>query len=404
MEQKPKLPSIEYIVLVAMLTSIVALATDVMLPALDIIGEDLNAPRPNDVHYIVTIFFLGYAIGQLIAGPLSDTIGRKPAIYIGYVILVIGCIISMLTESWTIMLAARLLQGIGAASPRIVTMALIRDEHAGRPMARIMSIVMAVFILVPIVAPAIGQGLIYMGGWPLTFAGLMVLAIAVSIWFALRQPETLAPENRRPFNPKKLGAGVVEVIKTRAALGYTLAAGCIFGAFMGYLGSAAQIFKQAFEVGDLFAFYFAVAAMALGVSSLTNAAFVMRLGMYRLSLTALIGLTVLSFAFWLILPMFEGIPPLWLFLAWQLAAFFCVGITFANINAMALEPLGHMAGLGAAFIGSISTFIALPLASLIGNSFDGTVYPLVVGFAVLGLMATLISVWTEQGFRRSSQG
>ena len=403
MSDKAKLPSVEYIVLVAMLTSIVALGTDVILPALDVIGEDLHAPRPNDVHYLVTVFFFGFAIGQLLSGPLSDSIGRKPAIYIGYVIFVIGCVISMLTESWTVMLAARLLQGIGAASPRIVTMALIRDEHSGRPMARIMSIVMSVFILVPIVAPAIGQGLMYIGGWPFTFVGLIVLAVAVSIWFAFRQPETLAPENRRPFSANNIWVGLVEVLKTRATMGYTLAAGCIFGAFMGYLGSAAQIFKLAFDVGDMFSLYFAVAAMSLVISSMANAAFVMRLGMYRLTLIALVGLTLLSFAFWAVLPMFGGVPPLWLFITWQLLAFFCVGITFANINTMALEPLGHMAGLGAAFIGSISTFIALPLASFIGNAFDETVYPLVIGFAVLGFLTLIISVWTEKGFSRSTQ-
>ncbi len=396
-DQGQRLPSAGYVVLLAVLISIGAMATDVMLPALDVIGMALGASDPNDVHLVVTAFFLGMAAGQLLVGPLSDSFGRKPVIYAGYGVFVLGCVISMTTDSWALMLAGRVLQGLGAAAPRIVTVALVRDEYEGRAMARVMSIVLAVFIMVPIIAPALGQGLIHLGGWRLTFAGLAVLGIAVSLWFGARQPETLAPAERRAFRLSSIGRGVVEIFGTRVAFGYTIATGLIYGAFIGYLGSTQQIFEGVFGVGDLFAAYFALAAASLGVASLLNASLVMRLGMRKLTWAALVTLTALSFGFWLILPSYAGIPPLAAFLAWQLSAFFCVGIIFGNLNALSLEPLDHMAGLGAAFVGSLATFVSLPLAALIGQRFDGTVAPLILGFAILGLATYVVVLWTNRG-------
>lgn len=388
--------SAEYILLVAILISIGAMGTDIMLPALDQIGQDFGVTNQNDVHFIVTAFFFGIAAGQVIMGPLSDSFGRKPVIYLGYALFILGCLLSVFADSWAMMLIGRVLQGIGAAAPRIVTVALVRDQFEGRAMARIMSVVMAAFIIVPIIAPALGQVLIYYGGWRATFAGLIVLAVLVTVWFAKRQPETLHLARRQPFRIYHILRGILEVFRSRIALGYTIATGLMYGMFVGYLGSAQQIFDEVFGVGNLFAAYFAVSAASLGVASLVNAKFVMRIGMLRLTLAALIGLTVISFLFWVALVSFDGRPPLVVFLSWQLAAFFCVGITFGNLNALALEPLGHIAGLGAAFVGSISTLISLPLAWVIGSNFDGTVYPMVSGFAVLGLAACFAVFWTER--------
>ena len=396
MRQRPATPSAEYVILVALLISIGALGTDLMLPALDVIGQDLGAKNPNDVHFIVTAFFLGMAAGQLFVGPLSDSFGRKPTIYVGYAVFVLGCLISMVTDSWAMMLFGRVLQGLGAAAPRIVTVALVRDEYEGRAMARVLSIVMAVFIIVPIIAPALGQGLIYVGGWKSTFLGLAVLAIAVSLWFGTRQRETLAVSNRRAFRIRDIWRGLLEIVGKRVVLGYTIATGLMYGMFVGYLGSAQQIFHEVFGVGDLFVVYFALASASLGAASLLNASLVMRLGMRLLTWAALVGLTVLSSVFWAVLPFYGGLPPLAMFLVWQLSVFFCVGIIFGNLNALALEPLGHMAGLGAAFVGSIATFISLPLAAAIGYQFNGTVFALVAGFAILGLATCAAMIWTNR--------
>lgn len=387
---------LEYVMLVAFVISIGALATDLMLPALDIIGQELGVQNENDVHLIVTAFFLGMAGGQLIVGPLSDAYGRKPVILLGYLVFILGCVLSMFAESWAVMIMGRVLQGVGAAAPRIVVVAMIRDEYEGRGMARILSMVMTVFITVPIIAPTLGEGLIYLGGWKATFAGLVVLSFMVLLWFHLRQQETLGAANRRPMKVRSIVNGVKEVVTTKVTMGYTFALGCMNGVFLGYLGSAQQIFQGTLQVGDLFVVYFAIASVSLGAASLLNAKLVMRLGMRKLTWRALVALSLISFCFWLVLTIYAGVPPLPLFLIWQLSAFFCVGIIFGNVSALSLEALGHMAGLGSAFVGSISTFIALPMAWLIGRQFDGTLYPLLAGFSVLGLLACLVVYWTER--------
>jgi len=391
------LPLAEFVVLIALMVSIVALATDIMLPALNIIGRDLGVADPNTPQLVISSLFLGFAAGQLIAGPLSDSFGRKPVIYLGYAVFVAGCVMSMFATSFAVMLAGRVLQGVGAAGPRIVTLALVRDGYEGRAMARIMSIVMAVFILVPAIAPAIGQGVIVLGGWRATFALLLALAVVAFVWFAVRQPETLAVEKRHVFSLSNIVAGLREACRIRTAIGYTVAAGLIFGAFIGYLSTAQQIFQTSYNTGSRFALYFGIAALAVGAASVVNARLVMRLGMRLLTWRALVGVTALSAAFLLPVGLADGVPPLWLFMAWLLATFFCMGIIFGNLTALAMEPLGHMAGLGAAMVGSLSTFISLPLGWAVGHAYNGGVLPLVLGFAALGMAALLVARWAGAG-------
>lgn len=399
--RRSPLPLAEFVVLLALMISIVAMATDVMLPALGTIGRELGAPGPNDAQLIVSSLFLGFAFGQALAGPLSDSFGRKPVIYAGYVIFVAGCALSLLAASWEMMIVGRILQGVGAASPRIVALALVRDGYEGRAMARIMSVVMAVFILVPTIAPAIGQGVISLSGWRATFALLITLALITWIWFALRQPETLPPENRRAFSFTNIWASLKEVCTSRIAIGYTVATGFIFGAFLGYLSTAQQIFQTAYDSGALFALYFGVAALAIGSASVVNSFFVMRLGMRLMTWRALIGVVTLSLLFLIPASLSGGVPPFWMFMAWLMMVFFCVGILFGNLNAIAMEPLGHIAGMGAALVGSLSNFIALPLAWAIGSRFDGTVLPLVAGFGTLAVGSMLVILWTERGLPTS---
>jgi DHA1 family bicyclomycin/chloramphenicol resistance-like MFS transporter len=386
----------EFIVMLAFMVSIVAMATDIMLPALSMIGEDLRVGDPNDVQLVVSSLFFGFSVGQLIVGPISDTYGRKPVIFVGYFVFVVGCILSISSTDLATMLTGRFLQGVGAAAPRIVSTSLIRDGYVGRAMARIMSIIMSVFILVPAIAPSIGQGVILVLPWRYTFVVLLAMAVVAAVWFGVRQPETLARENRRALSLSNLVAGTIEVLSIRTVFGYTISMGFIFGAFLSYLGASRQIFQDALNVGDMFAIYFGVAALALGAASLLNSMLVMRLGMRLLTHWALVALVLLSGAFFAVFQSFDGQPSVSLFMAWQLAAFFCVGILFGNLNALAMEPLGHIAGLGAALIGSISTFISLPFGWLIGQMYDGTVLPLVGGFFSLGLAALIAARWTER--------
>ena len=387
----------EFVVLMALLISLVALSIDAMLPALSEIGGELGAQRGNDSQLVVSCLFLGLAAGQLVYGPLSDSIGRKPAIYGGLVLFVIGCLLSIASWNFSAMLAGRFLQGLGAAGPRIVTIALVRDRYEGRAMARIMSLVMAVFIIVPAVAPALGQGVLLFAHWRMIFVVLLLLAVVAFVWFGLRQEETLAASRRRPLSLGGIMEGVRETLAERCALGYTIAAGLIFGAFVGYLNSAQQIFQELFALGQLFPLYFAALALAIGCASYLNARLVMQHGMRPLSWRALQALSGVSLAYFGVATALAGQPPLWTLMAWGMAAFFCMGILFGNFNAMAMEQLGHIAGVAAAVVGSLTTVISLVLGTWIGQSYDGTVLPLVGGFASLGIASLLVMHWTERG-------
>lgn len=386
---------LEFVSLMAMLMSMVALTIDAMLPALGEIGRDLGVERENDVQLIVSVIFLGIAVGQLAYGPLSDSVGRKPALLAGLVLYMVGCLFSLFSQSFSVMLVGRLLQGLGVASPRIVTVALIRDQYEGRPMARVMSFVMAVFIIVPILAPAMGQAILLFAPWRAIFAAFLAIAVATSLWFILRQPETLPLELRVPFTLARIGSGFREVLANRAALGYTITAGLVFGPFLAYLSTSQQVFQVQYGLGKLFPVYFALLSIALGAAALSNAKLVMRFGMSALSHWSLWAMGLLSIGFFAVAYVAAGHPPLWALVVYLLAVFFCEGILYGNMNALAMEPLGHIAGIGAAVVGALSMIISIAAGSLIGQAYSGTVLPLVAGFGILGFAALAVMRWTE---------
>ena len=393
----PALRPGEFVPLIALLMSLVALAIDAMLPALPAIGRDLEAPRPNDVQFVITSLFLGLGLGQMLFGPLSDRIGRRPAIHAGLVLFMIGCLVSIFAPTFETMIVGRVLQGIGVAGPRIVTVALVRDQYEGRQMARLMSFAMAVFILVPTVAPALGQVILWLGSWRAIFTTFFAISAIAFAWFALRQPETLPAERRRPFSVRAIGQAVGETLRIRAALGYTLATGFVFAPFVAYLSSAQQIFQEAYRTGALFPVYFGVLALAIGCASLLNGRLVVKHGMRRLSKAATVSIVLVSLVAWAGAFAFGGLPPLWLFMAYLLAVFLCIGLLFGNLNALAMEPLGHIAGVGAAVVASLATFISVPLGALVGQSFDGTIYAQIGAFAVFGAGTYAAMRWAEGG-------
>ena len=399
-----RLRTSEFIPLVALLFSLVALAIDAMLPALPAIGRDLGVVRPNDVQYVIIAVFLGLGIGQVFFGPLSDRIGRKPAIYVGLAVFMAGCLVSVWAPTFEVMIGARVLQGIGVAAPRIVTVALVRDQYGGRPMARIMSFAMAVFILVPAAAPALGLALMRLAGWRAIFVAFFVIAAVACAWLLVRQPETLPADRRRSLSPRVLGRTVREILRTRVAIGYTVAAGFAFSPFVAYLSSAPQMFEEGYSVGDLFVFWFAVLALVIGVASIVNGRLVMRYGMRRLSTIAAVAVAVASAAGWVGLVPFDGLFPFWLFMAYFLFIFVCVGMLFANLNALAMEPLGHVAGVGAAVVASLATLISVPLGGVVGQSFDGTLYAQVGAFAIFGAGMLAAIRWAEAGRAARSGG
>jgi DHA1 family bicyclomycin/chloramphenicol resistance-like MFS transporter len=294
------------------------------------------------------------------------------------------------------MLAGRILQGLGLAGPRSMVLALVRDQYHGRDMARIMSTIMSIFIMVPVFAPSIGQGILLVAGWRTIFIALMAMSLIVLVWFGWRQPETLAPRHRLPFSFRKIAQALVEVCRHRIALAYTIVAGFVVGAFLGYLSSAQQIFQGLYGKGLLFPLIFGILGTSVGSALLFNSRIVMRLGMRRLVDKAMAALAVLSTSYFIIDYLFGGRSPFWMLMVFLLAAFFCIGFLFGNLNAIAMNPMGHIAGTASAVVGALSTFLSVPIAFVIGRLYNDTTLPLVGGFALLSIASLIIMRWANR--------
>ena len=392
-----KIPGLtEFVILVALLSSLTALSIDGMLPALPAIGRDLGVSNENHPQLVLSVLFLGLGLGQIIIGPLSDSMGRKPLIYGGLGLFVFGCLLSMLATDFNTMLAGRFLQGLGAASPRIVTTALVRDCYRGREMARIMSLIQLIFIMVPMLAPALGQGVMWLFGWRAIFAVFLLLSVLVVLWFGLRMPETLPVDRRTGMRWSDQLVAIRHVLSHRQTIGYTVMAGLIFASFLGYLNSSQQILQQQYELGPAFSFYFALLAFAIGAAGYVNSRLVLEYGMKRLVKLAALSVVALSAAFMLISLLYQGHPPFWWLMIYLSLVFVGVGILFGNLNALAMEPLDTHAGMGASVIGSVSTFMSIPLGTMIGLLYNGTILPLVGGFLVFTALAYAVMCFTEK--------
>lgn len=383
--------------------SLTALSIDAMLPALAEIGTDLGVQNDNDRQLVISMIFLGLAFGQLFFGPLSDSTGRKVSIYAGLGLFMVGSVLSMVSVSFPMMLIGRLLQGAGVSAPRAVTLALVRDQYEGRAMARVMSFVMTVFILIPMIAPSVGQAILLFTDWRSIFGVFLLLTVIIMIWFGIRMPETLPPEKRAPFSASRIWQAMREIFRSRPAVGFTVTAGLVSGAFIGYLNSSQQIFQEAYALGDLFPLYFAMLSAAVGLASFLNARLVMRFGMRFLVNRSLQFIVVTSLLFLGVALLAAGLPPLWLLTLYMMASFFCIGILFGNLNSMAMEPLGQIAGIGSAVVGFLSTLISFLLGTLIGQSYNGTILPLVIGLALLAAVSLGVVRWADGGREEPAQ-
>jgi DHA1 family bicyclomycin/chloramphenicol resistance-like MFS transporter len=391
----------ESLVLMALLISIVALSVDTMLPALPEIGADLNVQIANDVQLVISFLFLGLSVGLLFYGPLSDSLGRKPVLFAGIAIYIFGCVLSIFSISFSTMLAGRILQGLGSAGPRTVVLAVVRDQYEGRDMARIMSTIMSIFIMIPVFAPSIGQGIMLMAGWRTIFAVLLFLSLTVLAWFGWRHPETLSPRYRLPFSFKKIALAFAEVCCHRISLSYTIVAGFVMGAFLGYISSAQQVFQDLYGQGLMFPLIFGILGLSVGSALFFNSRIVMHLGMRKLVDRAMAGLAAISSAYFVIDCLFAGRSPFWMLIAYFLTAFFCIGFLFGNLNAIAMRPMGHIAGTASAVVGSLSTFLAVPIAFVIGHLYNDTTLPLVGGFALLSATSLCIMRWANRSINQS---
>ena len=385
------LSKVEFIALIALMMALTAMSIDLMLPALPAIGEAMGVADPNDRQIVIISYVIGFALGQLGYGRLSDQYGRKPVLMSGLALFVLGSLAASLASTFPALLAARTLQGLGAAAPRVIAIAIVRDLYVGRQMARVMSFAMTVFIIIPVLAPSIGQGLLAVGTWRWSFDALLVAGLVTAAWTALRLPETHS--EGADGEPLGLGAALKLALQTPQTIGYALAAGFLFGCLMSYVSSAQQVFVDVFHLGKGFPLAFGAVASLMAIASVTNANLVERLGMRRLSHTALTGFTVLSIL--LAGAAAADMATLPLFLAGMGGLFFLFGLIAPNFNALAMEPQGHNAGLASSIIGFVTTGAGAVCGGLVGHQFDGTVLPLTLGFTGLSLAALAVVLWVE---------
>ena len=387
-----RLPYWEFVILVSIMFGMIAFGTDTMLPAFPNIAKDLYLSNVNKAQLIISSFILGTGIGQLISGPISDTFGRKPIITIGLGIFIIACGIAYYAKSLELMLVARFIQGLGVSAPRTVTMALIRDLYSGRKMAQVMSLAMAIFVLVPALAPSLGQVLFINFGWRSIYIAFIFFALLGLIWLNLRQPETLPVSKRKKLKANEYFDAFKLVITNASVVKYTLTLALGFGALFGYLNSAQQIFVDTFSAGMKFPLYFAIISILAAPASFINASLVMKYGM---RLLATIGFALqIIFAVIILLILNTSILAdqlfLTVFVIWSTIAFFLKGFYFGNLNALAMEPMGKIAGMASAIIGASATMVGILIAIFIGLAFNGTATPVLLGYIICSTAALFL--------------
>ena len=393
-----RLSTAEFIALTAMVSAMVAFAIDAMLPALPGIAAELSPDALNRAQLIVTSFVLGMGVGTLFTGPMSDAWGRKPVVIGGSALYAAGAALAWAAGSLELMLAARVIMGLGAAGPRVAAIAMVRDLYQGREMARIMSFCMTVFALVPAIAPSLGALIIAGAGWRAIFPAFILFALVASLWLGLRQPETLAPNVRRPLRARLLWQGAVTTLSTPVARLSILAQTLSLGMLFTVLSSTQPVFDLTFRRGSEFPLWFMGISACGALGSFVNARAVMRFGtrrMVRIAYAAQVGMVALMILT-LLLAVGTGVQ-FAVYLIWTTSVFVCVSMTLGNLNALLMEPLGHIAGLAASVSTSLATVGAVLIAVPIGQSFNGTPLPIAVGIGLAALTALVVAMRLGRG-------
>jgi len=378
----------------AFLMSVVALAIDAILPALDQIGSAIGTTEISDNQLLITMIFLGLGIGSLFFGPISDALGRKPIVFLGFGIFIIASFICVYAENLEMMIVGRILQGIGLSAPRTISVAMVRDLYSGDYMARIMSFITVVFILVPIIAPALGKFILDSYSWQAIFYIQVIFSVIVASWFWIRQPETLLKTQRIKFSTHLFVDGAKELIKYKQTMAYTLISGFITGSFMVYLSTSQQIFQQQYQLREEFPFIFAALAISVGTATFLNGTLVLKYGMRNLVRIAMVFFFTISLVY-ILLFYGKSNPDIKILLTFFGLQFFAIGFLFGNLRALAMQPVGHIAGIAAAITGFVSTLMAVPISTLIGKYVSDTALPLFIGFTICGLLSILIMIFLK---------
>jgi DHA1 family bicyclomycin/chloramphenicol resistance-like MFS transporter len=387
----------EFIAMMAFLMALNALAIDIMLPGLQEIGAALNVENENHRQYVVSAYLIGFGVAQLFYGPIADRFGRRMPMIVGLGIYVVSSLAVVFVPSFESLLLLRFIQGIGSAATRVITVSIVRDVFGGRQMAEVMSLIMMVFMVIPVVAPGTGQVIMLFGDWHWIFVFMAVIALIVGVWMYIRLPETLAPEDVRPFTVKVILEGFRIVLTDRVALCYTIASTFIFGALFGFINSAQQVYVGIYGLGVWFPVAFAAVALFMALSSFVNAKLVGRFGMRKLSHGSLIGFIAINFV-WLVVQVLGPQPmPFFLFITFFSLAMFQFGWIGSNFNSLAMEPLGHVAGTASSVLGFMGTIGGSIIGAVIGQAFNGTALPMVTGFFVVSIIGLIFVLIGEKG-------
>ena len=384
----------EFVVMMAALMASNALAIDAMLPALPAIGEALAVDEDNRRQLVITVYLIGFGVSQLFYGPLSDRFGRKGLLVAGLCAYALFGLVAGIAGSFDLLLLARGLQGVAAGATRVLVVSIVRDCYQGSAMARVMSLTMIVFMIVPVLAPAFGQAVIAVSSWRHIFIGLGVYGAFLALWIGFRLPETLAPENARSLSIRKIGQALGEALSVRQSIGNTLGLTLLMGALFAFINSIQQIVFDVFGRPELIALVFACIAGPMALSSYANSRLVMRLGSRRILLFALTAFTIASIAH-LIVALVAG-ENLWLFVLLQGMTMIFFGLIGANAGALAMEPLGHIAGTASSLQGVITTIGGAVIGFGIGQQFNGTTIPFLIGFALCGAGSLAMAIWANR--------
>ena len=393
-----RLGQIEFTALVSMIMAVTALAIDMMLPAFGVMKPDFGLTESsNALAPIITFFLIGLALGQLIWGPLSDALGRKPILYAGVAVYICAAIGAAFAPSLSALFLLRLLGGIGAAGPRVVALGLVRDVYEGQAMAKAMSYIMAIFIAVPIIAPTLGSLILVVGSWHMVFFAIAIFAIVVGVW-SLRLPETLPPDRRLPLRMNRLLAAGAFVVRNRLTMGLTLSRTAVFGFFASYLASSQVIIDQVFGLDAWFPIIFGGSAAVIGLGMLVNTRLLNVIPLRQLLRFIAFGYVGATAAFAAIAWSTAGTPPFGWFLAGLLPILLAHALLIPNFHAAAMIPMGDVAGTASAVTGTIGTLGGALIGALIDASFDGTILPLATAAVIGSTVALAIYLWADQAW------
>ncbi|WP_422370389.1 multidrug effflux MFS transporter [Hoeflea sp.] len=385
----------QFIAIVASMMALNALAIDIMLPAFPDIVSGLGLDDANRVQFVLLSYVIGFGGAQLFFGPVSDRFGRRAPLFFGIALYAICAVAGAFAPNFEFLLIARFLQGIGAAGTRVIALSVVRDTHSGRAMAATMSMVMMVFMVVPVFAPMIGQVIVLAGDWHLIFLFMAGISLAVGAWAMFRLPETLAPENRRPLTLASVVEAFRIILTNRTALFYTLATSFYFGSLFAFLNVAQPIYVGIFGLGAYFPIAFGAVAVAMAGSAFINSRLVGRFGQRRLSHAALIA--YLGFALLLAAFATMGPVPFWLFFLISFLMMPLFGFVGSNFNSIAMEPLGAIAGTASSTLGFAQTVGGGLVGAAIGQAFDGTIFPLAAGYAIVSAISIVMVLIAEKG-------